>query len=213
LAFTSSHDGGKSFAKSRGVIPTAPLYFAVQGLERANGFPQIGIDPRQGKQGRLYVAWSDYRSGDIGVYCATSDDGGATWSKAVRVNSNAAHDGTDQFFQWLAVDPATGAANVIFYDRRMDVDNRKVTVTLARSTDGGATFANYAWTREPFVATRDEFLGDYIGVTAFKDKVYGVWSEVVPLEIPKDKNAAPPNRFRPHTVLKVGVGMFSSGTT
>ena len=70
----------------------------------------------------------------------------------MRVNSNPAHDGTDQFFQWLAVDPATGAANVIFYDRRMDADNRKTTVTLARSTDGGATFTNYAWTRDPFVS-------------------------------------------------------------
>lgn len=208
LAFTSSHDGGRSFAKSRAVIQTAPLYFDVQGLDRANGFPQIAIDPRHGKQGRLYVTWSDYRSGDIGVYCATSDDGGATWSNAVRVNSNSAHDGTDQFFQWLAVDPATGVANVIFYDRRIDPDNRKTTVTLARSTDGGATFVNYAWTREPFVATRDEFLGDYIGVAAFNNKVYGVWTEVVPVEVPKDKNAPPPNRFRPHTVVKVGVGEF-----
>jgi hypothetical protein len=208
LAFTSSHDGGKSFAKSRVVIATAPLYFDLEGLDRANGFPQLAIDPHHGKQGRLYVTWSDYRSGDIGVYSATSDDGGATWSNAVRVNSNPAHDGTDQFFQWLAVDPATGAASVIFYDRRGDPDNRKTTVTLARSTDGGATFANYAWTRDPFVSTRDEFLGDYIGVAAFNNKVYGVWTEVVPQEIPKDKNAPPPNRFRPHTIVKLGVADF-----
>ncbi len=211
LTFTSSQDGGRSFAKSRAVIQTAPLYFDVQGLDRANGFPQIGIDPRHGKQGRLYVTWSDYRSGDIGVYASTSDDGGASWTEAVRVNSNPAHDGTDQFFQWLAVDPATGAANIIFYDRRMDTDNRKTTVTLARSTDGGATFTNYAWTRDPFVSTRDEFLGDYTGVAALNKKVYGVWTEVVPLEIPKDKNAPPPNRYRPHTVVKVGVADFGSG--
>jgi hypothetical protein len=186
LAFTSSHDGGKTFAKSRAVIATAPLYFDVEGLDRANGFPQIAIDPKHGKQGRLYV----------------------TWSNAVRVNSNAAHDGTDQFFQWLAVDPATGAVNVIFYDRRSDPDNRKTAVTLARSTDGGATFTNYAWTRDPFVSTRDEFLGDYIGLAAFNNKVYGVWTEVVPIEIPRDKNAPPPNRFRPHTIVKVGVADF-----
>jgi hypothetical protein len=211
LAFTSSRDGGKTFERSRAILATAPLYFDVEGLDRANGFPQIGIDPHHGKQGRLYVTWSDYRSGDIGVYCATSDDGGATWSSAVRVNSNAAHDGTDQFFQWLSVDPATGAANIIFYDRRMDSDNRKTTVTLARSTDGGATFANYAWTREPFVSTRDEFLGDYIGVAALNNKVYGVWTKVVPLEIPKDKNVPPPNRYRPHTIVKVGVADFGKG--
>ena len=210
LAFTSSRDGGKSFDKSRSIIQTAPLYFAVQGLDRANGFPQLGIDPHHGKHGRLYVTWSDYRSGDIGVYCATSDDGGKKWSAPVRVNSNPIHDGTDQFFQWLAVDPVTGAANVIFYDRRGDEDNRKTTVTLARSTDGGATFKNYAWTTAPFVTTRDEFIGDYTGIAALNNKVYGAWTEVVPPEQPKEKNAPPSNRFRPHTVVKVGVADFGS---
>ena len=208
LAFASSRDGGKSFSKSRSIIQTAPLYFDVQGLDRANGFPQIDIDPRHGKKGRLYVTWSDYRAGDIGVYCATSDDGGKSWSKAVRVNSNPAHDGTDQFFQWLAVDPATGAVNVIFYDRRMDPDNRKTTVSLARSTDGGVTFTNYAWTRDAFVPRRDEFLGDYIGVAALNSKVYGVWAEIAPAETPKDKAVPPPTEFRPHTIVKVGVADF-----
>jgi len=208
LAFTSSHDGGTSFAKSRSIIDTAPLYFDMQGLERANGFPQLAIDTKHGTHGRLYVTWSDYRTGDIGVYLATSDDEGKSWSKAVRVNSNPEHDGTDQFFQWLAVDPASGAVNVIFYDRRMDVDNRNTTVSLARSTDGGATFANYAWTRDPFVSTSYEFLGDYIGVAALNNKVYGVWTEVAPLQEPKDKNAPPVNRYRPHTIVKVGVADF-----
>ncbi len=208
LAFASSRDGGKSFGKSRSIIQTAPLYFDVQGLDRANGFPQLAIDPNHGKKGRLYVTWSDYRDGDIGVYCATSDNGGKSWSKAVRVNSNPAHDGTDQFFQWLAVDPATGAVNVIFYDRRMDPDNRKTTVSLARSTDGGATFTNYAWTRDAFVPRRDEFLGDYIGAAALNNKVYGVWAEVAPPETPKDKATPPPTEFRPHTIVKVGVADF-----
>jgi hypothetical protein len=211
IAFTWSHNGGQTFARSRSVIRTAPLYFAVAGLDRANGFPQIAIDPRHGSKGRLFVTWSDYRAGDIGVYCATSDDGGKSWSKAVRVNSNPPHDGTDQFFQWLAVDPTTGAASVIFYDRRIDPDNRKTTVTLARSTDGGATFTNYAWTRDGFVPRREEFLGDYIGVAALNNKVYGVWAEIAPPETPKDKLAPPPTEFRPHTIVRIGVADFSGG--
>ncbi len=212
IVLTSSHDGGRTFARSRSIIPTAPLYFAVAGLDRANGFPQIAIDPRHGLRGRLYVTWSDYRAGDIGVYCATSDDGGKSWGKAVRVNSNPAHDGTDQFFQWLAVDPTTGAANVIFYDRRMDPDNRKTIVSLARSTDGGATFTNYAWTHDAFVPRKDEFIGDYIGVAALNGKVYGVWSEIAAQEVPIDKATPPPTEFRPHTIVKVGVADFNSGT-
>jgi len=213
IVLTSSRDGGKTFAKSRSVIQTAPLYFDVAGLDRANGFPQIAIDPRHGRKGRLFVTWSDYRYGDIGVYCTTSDDGGKTWSKAVRVNSNPPHDGTDQFFQWLAVDPVTGAANVIFYDRRIDPRNQKTSVTLARSTDGGQTFTNYAWTREAFIPRRDNFLGDYIGVAALDNKVYGVWAEVTPSAPPnappKDKAETPPaTEHRVQTIVRVGVADF-----
>jgi hypothetical protein len=210
IGFTSSRDGGKTFAKSHGVIQTAPLYFDVAGLDRANGFPQVDIDPRHGRKGLLYVTWSDYREGDIGVYCATSDNGGKFWSKAVRVNSNPAHDGTDQFFQWLAVDPATGAANVIFYDRRLDSRNQKTIVTLARSTDGGRTFTNYAWTHDAFIPRRDDFLGDYIGLAALNNRVYGAWAEIAPPTTPKEKEeAAPATERRPHTIVRVGVADFS----
>ena len=209
IAFTSSRDGGKTFAKSRSVIQTAPLYFDVAGLDRANGFPQLDIDPRHGRKGLLYATWSDYRDGDIGVYCATSDNGGKTWTKPLRVNSNPAHDGTDQFFQWLAVDPVTGAANIIFYDRRLDAKNKKTTVTLARSTDGGHTFTNYAWTTDAFVPTRDDFLGDYIGVAALNNKVYGAWAEIAPPGTPREgKEDAPGTERRPMTVVKVGVADF-----
>ena len=48
----------------------------------------------------------------------------------------------------MAVDPQSGAVNLIFYDRR--TDNEKTTVTLARSTDGGKTFQNYTWDPEGF---------------------------------------------------------------
>jgi len=209
IALTLSRDGGKIFTRSRSVIPTAPLYFDVAGLDRANGFPQIAIDPRHGHKGRLYVTWSDYRSGDIGVYCATSDDGGKHWSKAERVNSNPPHDGTDQFFQWLAVDPLTGSANVIFYDRRMDPRNQKTTVTLARSTDGGRTFVNYAWTGEAFIPRRDNFLGDYIGLAALNNRVYGVWAEVAPAT-QKEKDAAASSTERhPQTIVRIGVADFA----
>lgn len=212
IVLASSHDGGQTFSKSRAILKTAPLYFAVAGLDRANGFPQIAIDPRHGRKGLLYVTWSDYRDGDIGVFCATSGNGGKSWSNAVRVNSNPVHDGTDQFFQWLAVDPATGAANVIFYDRRLDPDNQKTTVSLARSLDGGRTFTNYAWTHDAFLTRREEFLGDYIGIAALNNRVYGIWAEISPPTASKDKSEPPPTSFRPHTVVRVGVADFGSSS-
>ena len=198
IAITTSHDGGQTFAASHNIIATAPLYFTVAGIERCNGFPQLGMDPRGEGSGLLYLTWSDYRNGDVNVFASTSPDRGENWGDAVRVNSNPLHDGTDQFMQWLAVDPVSGAANVIFYDRRGDPENKSATVTLARSSDGGKSFTNYAWTNSGFEG-KDDFIGDYIGIAAYGNHVWGVWAE---------KPAKEKHKHR--TVVRVGLGDFTS---
>lgn len=175
LALVESHDGGKTFSRARNIVHTAPTMFAIEGMGRANGFPQIGIDPRGGREsGRIYVTWSDYRSGDLDVYCIVSTNHGRTWSAPVRVNNDPLHNGADHFFQWLAIDPVSGAVNVVFYDRREDPRHRKQIVVLARSVDGGKSFANYAWTSDEF-DPRGVFMGDYLGLAAWGDRVYGAW--------------------------------------
>ncbi len=183
IMLTTSRDGGKTFSHARPVIHTAPIMFAIQTLERANGFPQIAIDP---KSKRLYITWSDYRNGDLDVFIATSDNGGKRWSAPVRVNNDPVHNGAEQFFQWLAVDPADGSIDVIFYDRRGDPQNRKQIVVLARSTDVGHTFNNYAWTDNPFEAS-GVFFGDYSGIAAYGGRVYGIWTEK-PAPAPETKD-------------------------
>jgi hypothetical protein len=175
------------------------------------GFPQIGVDSRPGKAGgNLYVAWSDFRNGDVDVFFSSSTDHGRTWSKAMRVNSDPLHDGNDQFFQWMAVDPVTGAIYVQFYDRRDDPANRKTWITLARSTDGGKTFTNYAWTDTPFESEM-AFLGDYTWLTAYNNKVYGVWTETVAPAADAPATPAPGNRRnRGATAVRVGTADFSA---
>ncbi len=196
IMLTTSRDGGKTFSHARPVIHTAPIMFAIQTLERANGFPQIAIDP---KSKRLYVTWSDYRNGDLDVFLATSDDGGKHWTPPVRVNNDPVHNGAEQFFQWLAVDPTDGSVNVIFYDRRGDPQNRKQIVVLARSTDGGRSFTNYAWTDQPFEAS-DVFFGDYSGIAAYGGRVYGIWTEKpAPAPEAKDKPEEGKDRRMPRT--------------
>jgi len=185
IMLTSSRDGGRTFSHARPVIHTAPIMFAIQTLERANGFPQIAIDP---KSNRLYITWSDYRNGDLDVFIATSDNGGKRWSAPVRVNNDPVHNGAEQFFQWLAVDPTDGSIDVIFYDRRGDPQNRKQIVVLARSTDGGRSFSNYAWTDNPFEAN-GVFFGDYSGIAAYGGRVYGIWTEK-PAAEPETKDHA-----------------------
>ncbi len=219
ILLATSRDGGKTFSPAQAIIHTAPIMFAIDTLERANGFPQIAIDPRNK---RLYVTWTDYRNGDLDVFCAISSDEGKKWSAPVRVNDDAVRNGADQFFQWLAVDPTDGAVNVIFYDRRGDPKNRAQTVTLARSTDGGLNFQNYAWTTEPFVAG-GVFFGDYSGIAAFGGRVYGVWTEkpaavpeaasqaeTKPEAKPDAKPEAAPPRPRGGTVVKVGIADFGT---
>jgi hypothetical protein len=212
---TTSRDGGKTFSRARSIIHTAPIMFAVQTLERANGFPQIAIDPTSK---RLYVTWSDYRNGDIDVFLATSDDGGKRWAAPVRVNNDPLHNGAEQFFQWLAVDPMDSSVNVVFYDRRDDPQNGKQVVVLARSTDRGHSFINYAWSHEPFEAS-GVFFGDYSGLAAYGGRVYGIWTEkpapspeVKPKpEEGKDVKDAKEAKPQPRgTIVKVGTADFSN---
>jgi BNR repeat-like domain len=212
IMLASSRDGGQTFSRARGVIHIAPSMFAIQTLERANGFPQIAIDPK-GK--RLYITWSDYRNGDLDVFLAFSDDEGKRWSEPARVNNDPIHNGAEQFFQWLAVDPVDGSVNVLFYDRRGDPQNRKQIVALARSTDSGKSFSNYAWTNEAFEAG-GVFFGDYTGLAAYGGRVYGVWMEkptqpaAEPPAETKDKTEKKDTKPKPPgTIVKVGTADFS----
>lgn len=208
-----SRDGGRTFSKDRRIIPAGPGYFGITGVSRSNGFPQIGLDPHgigdksnprenNGKKhgGNLYVAWSDYSNGDVDVFVSSSGDYGKTWSAPVRVNSDPIHNGKDQFFQWMAVDPQSGAVNLIFYDRR--TDNQQTTVTLARSTDNAKTFQNYTWDPESFDAEGD-FLGDYLAISAFGNKVFGAWAHQTSEAGTADRGK------KTRTILRVGTADFN----
>ncbi len=214
ILLTSSKDGGVHFSPPRAVVKTAPIMFQLQGLDRANGFPVIAADTR--KQGTLYLAWSDYRNGDLDVFCSSSSDGGSTWGPAVRVNSDAIHNGSDQFFHWLAVDPRDGSLNLMFYDRRVDPKNLQQIVILARSRDGGRTFANYSLTDNLFEAS-GVFFGDYTAITALNGRVYAAWTEKppgqkapsAPVE-PGEEGWKPSRPWREGTIIRVGIADFGS---
>ncbi|GGA41663.1 sialidase family protein [Dyella nitratireducens] len=210
IAFTLSKDGGRSFSKARDIIPTAPIMYGITDLDRANGFPQLAIDPRvtaDAPLGRLYVAWADYRNGDVDVFLATSVDGGDHWTPAIRVNNDPLHNGADHFFPALAVDPVTGDVYVSFYDRRADPRNQAAIVTLARSTDHGNTFVNYAWTKQPFTMG-NVFMGDYSGLAARDGHVYGIWTEHVEASPATGKSETAQQHRANNTVVNVGMATF-----
>ncbi len=210
IVLTESHDGGKTFSHPQPIIETAPPYFGdVPGVSRVEGFAQIASGKYADNRARLYVAWSDYRNGDVDVFLSSSDDGGHTWSPATRVNNDPVHDGVDQFYQSLAVDPITGSIYVMFYDRRSDPKNEKLTITLARSNDGGRSFRNYAWTSTPWDG-QGAFIGDYTWITAYNNRVYAAWTETVqPSKPASAKNAAASAPLR-QTKVRVGTADFSA---
>jgi len=197
IVMTSSHDGGLRFSPSRPVVATGPAYFGeVPGVARVQGFPNLAIDARKG-HGTLYLCWSDYTNGDIDVFVAWSKDHGRTWSAPVRVNDDPIHNGKDQFFQWMAVDPVTGNVFVDFYDRRMDAANYRATLTVARSSDGGRRFENYALSAAPFSPV-NAFLGDYTWIDAYNSHIVAAWTET----------SAKASRSNTETVIKVGSASF-----
>lgn len=212
ITLAVSRDGGATFTPSRPIFDVAAPYFGgangIPGVSRAMGFPQIGVDPNSGV---LYVTWSDFRNGDVDVFISVSRDLGRTWSRPLRVNDDPVHDGADQFLQWLAVDPIDGSVNVQFYDRRDDPTNRRTRVTLARSTDGGRSFRNYAWSADAFGGD-NAFLGDYEWLVAYGGRVYGIWAEAAPEDyvLAHRPDDTPTMARRTPTIVRVGTGDFAA---
>ncbi len=175
IVLAVSRDGGETFETPRPVVRVKGS--SVKDFPRAGGWPVMAMDPRGA--GRVFVVWGDERNGDRDIFAVSSGDGGRTWTAPVRVNDDPKSNGRDQIMQWLAVDPVDGSVYVVFYDRRGDANNKLATVTLARSSDGGRSFVNYAWSitaSDPRKAT----LGDYLGLAAYDGRVYGSWVENAP---------------------------------
>ncbi len=192
LVFDKSLDGGLTFGADK-VIQQTPggWNIPMPGFNRHNGMPVTGIDLSDGaNRGSLYVNWIDERNGDTDVFIMYTRDGGTTWSEAVRVNDDPLKNGKAQFFTWMAVDPAEGSINVVFYDRR-DYEGTKTGLTLARSVDGGKTFMNHKIAQSPFECSADVFFGDYLGIDAQSGLVAAIY-----------------NHFTSSTQLAVSVALF-----
>lgn len=182
ILMDKSEDGGFTFGKDVRVADQPGGWdYPAAGLARHNGLPVTGCDASRGKhRGSVYVCWADKRNGDSDVFVAASRDGGKTWGGPVRVNNDPLKNGKDQLFAWMAVDPSDGAVNAVFFDRRGNdgpADTR-LAVTVARSVDGGQTFANFAVALEPF-ATGRAFMGDYNGIAARGGRVVAVFPHFV----------------------------------
>jgi len=140
ISIVTSADGGHTFSEPRQVAVMhhhgrARKPGSVKGL----GMAQLALDSSPGpRHGTLYAVWLDAGNGSYQVMAAASPDGGATWSRPVRVNDN---DGaSNQSTPAIAVD-GEGVVGVSWNDRRADPTDLCYQPYFAASADGGASFS------------------------------------------------------------------------
>ena len=133
LVVTRSDDGGRTFGED--VIVDSEVSLASRFLPFSPEFPGLAT----GGGDDVFVTWSDSRHGDPDVFMRRSSDGGAKWSRPVKVNRNRISDGTAQYLPRVAVAP-DGRVDVVFLDRSRDRRNVMTDVSLASSSDRGRSF-------------------------------------------------------------------------
>ena len=143
--------------------------------------------------GRVYLLWTQEHpneSNDMDVMVQFSDDGGATWSRAVRVNDDLGVN--SQFMPKIALDPTTGNVAVAWYDCRNDlgagrpgdtngIPNDDAMIYAAVSTDGAVTFGPNVRVAAMVSNSADAHwgldFGDYAGLAFQAGSFYPVWAD------------------------------------
>jgi hypothetical protein len=143
--------------------------------------------------GRVYLLWTQERrneSNDTDVMVQFSDDDGATWSRALRVNDDASK--TSQFDPKIALDQTTGNVAVAWYDCRNDLggglpgdtnglENDDAMIYAALSSDGGASFGPNRRVATAVSNSADAHwsldFGDYEGLAFEAGSFFPVWAD------------------------------------
>lgn len=218
IRMRKSTDGGATFAPVKKIVTTNDAYevsIPATCRRKVLIYVSVGVDRSRGPgKGQVYVAWTD-RNGSTGdpgcngiasasnsnIYFSRSTNGGNNWSTPAIIHTNP--EKTDQFNQWLDVDPDNGAIHVIFYDTRDDPDRKKTHVYYIRSDDGGNTWKDE--TRVTTASTDETGIpadlgnqyGDYNGLVAYRTVAHPVWT---------DRRAGVPGNKEQIFTAKIGAG-------
>lgn len=173
LWFDKSIDGGKTWGRDRIIEKQYGSWNTedVEHLMRSNSMPFLTAD----NKGMLYLVYGDARNGDQDVFLKTSEDGGNTWSPALKLNTDNAK-GRDQYMPALTTDAATGKVYAVWYDRRHSPANLYTDVYL-RPLKKGKPGKEYRITNAPFCPPgKTVFFGDYISVAAARGEVSAAYT-------------------------------------
>ena len=190
LGFSKSLDGGVTWSTAVRALNNirGTRNSGVGKNMRTNSFPSMACDLSNGaRRGTLYVAWPNIgvpgvnTGSDIDVYMIKSTDQGATWSAPVKVNQDQSGLGKKHYLSWITCDQVTGTISVVFYDDR-NVSGSQTEVYMAWSLDGGTTWqdmkiSDVAFTPSPIPLMATQYMGDYLGITAFNGRNYPCWTD------------------------------------
>jgi hypothetical protein len=168
-------------------------YIPAQPDRSVDAEPGLAWDTSGGPHaGRVYLVYTLERpneSDNMDIQVRYSDDAGATWSPAVRVNDDAT--ANSQFMPKIALDPTTGAVAVVWYDSRNDLGtggvgdtdglpNDDAQLWGAFSTDGHSFSTNIqisAGTSNSHDSGNHIDYGDYSGLAFYGGLAHPAWSD------------------------------------
>ena len=174
---TTTNVGGFDFIPPqnvRSVDPEAGLAF-----DRFNGPP--APSPHFG---RLYLVYTDEvvnESNDTDIMLRFSDDNGATWSAATRVNDDPAVPVRSQFLPKIASNPKSGNVAVCWHDARNSASNtamQEFCSIFTPATPAPSFFPNVQISDGASTSTGTgvEF-GDYAGLAYFQGRFHPIWGD------------------------------------
>ena len=171
-------------AVAKWITLTAMLAFLMgcrMGTSEADGKVRLRFSGYAGNPAEtdlMKALVDDFNRGNPDVFVTSSSDRGQTWSAPVRVNADPIGSGRHQFFVWLAVDPSDGQLHVVYHDR-LDAKTSDTRVVLARSEDGGRTWAHTAVPLPAFRTIAEVPFGDYNGIDASDGRVVAAFPHFV----------------------------------
>lgn len=189
IGMSKSLDGGETW-ETRRIIENIRGIRELDRIKtiRVNDFPVSAVDiSYRTTRGNIYVVWANIGEpginvgNDLDIYMIRSSDKGITWSAPIRINQDEPNMGHIHFFPWISCDPVTGSLSAIFYDDR-NVDSSKTEVFCANSQDGSETWEDFkvsdvAFTPSPIPGLASGYMGDYLGISSNRGRVYPVWTD------------------------------------
>ncbi len=166
--------------KPNGFTPSGRYNISPQPDRGILAVPSMAVDPATGDLYATYTVATGGATDDTDIVLQKSTDGGGTWSTPSVVHSANTN---SQFLPWVTVDPLTSTVYVAWMDARNDTNNRQVELFIARSTDGGTTFAELQvaagasdQSQNNAARVAENYL-EYVGLAANAGVVYTLWPD------------------------------------